>query len=106
VSDRQKLPARRGATTIEIQHEGAPITITIGEHDDGRLGEVFVHLSNRRHSTPLEALARDAAILISIALQYGAPIEVLRAAVTRDTAEGDYGAPSSIVGAVLDGMAR
>lgn len=110
---RAHLFNRRAATTIEIEHEGAPLTLTIGQYPDGGAGEVFVHLGNKRHSTPIEALARDAAILISIAIQHGTPLGVMQRAVTRNTmtsedeqAAGKFGDPASLIGSVLDGMVR
>ena len=41
---------------------------------------------------------RDGAILISLALQFGAPVETLRHAMTRDDSE----AAASPLGALLD----
>ena len=48
----------------------------------------------------MQAIARDAAITISIMLQYGAPLESLRAAVTR-THDNEADSP---IGALLDRM--
>jgi hypothetical protein len=50
----------------------------------------------------LEATARDAAIVLSIAVQYGVPLEPIRHAVTRNA----DGSPSSIIGAVLERLAE
>ncbi|WP_442896066.1 toprim domain-containing protein [Bradyrhizobium sp. AZCC 2289] len=46
----------------------------------------------------VEAIARDGAVLLSLALQHGAELDNIRSAITRD----EQGAPSSIVGAVVD----
>jgi hypothetical protein len=45
-----------------------------------------------------QPIARDGAVLLSLALQYGAELENIRSAITRD----EQGAPSSVVGAVID----
>jgi len=60
------------------------------------LAEIFIDAA--KASNDLADAARDAAVVLSIALQYGTPAEAIRAAVTR---EAD-GSPAGIVGAVLD----
>ena len=50
--------------------------------DDGRLGELFVGHHVDSHA---DACAKDAAILASIALQFGAPLDVLCKALLRDS---------------------
>jgi hypothetical protein len=91
VSRRERLPNRRGGTTWDFEWQGLTYTIT----SNGHL-EVFVHSS--KNTSAYEAIARDAAIVVSIAFQYGVPLEVLRAGVTRD----DEGEPASLMGKVLD----
>jgi hypothetical protein len=58
----------------------------------------------RRHldesQTAIEAVARDAAIIVSIALQHGADIEVISHALTRD----DDGRPASLIGAAVEAL--
>ena len=72
--------------------------MSFGYRANGEIGETFIQA--HKQSTPLEAAARDAAVLVSLALQYGAPVAQLREGVTRDA----RGEPASIVGAVLDAM--
>lgn len=110
---RAHLFNRRAATTIEIDHNGTPLTISIGEYPDGGIGEVFVHMHSRHLSSPLEALARDAAIIVSLAIQHGTPLDVMRRAITRNTVAGETapaagrtGEPASLIGSVLDAMVR
>jgi len=50
----------------------------------------------------VEAVARDAAVTLSLGLQHGVPIESIRHAVTRN---GASGAPASIIVAVVDAVA-
>jgi hypothetical protein len=71
----------------------------IGRFDDGRLAEVFLTLP--KPATAVEASARDAAIVASLALQYGVPLVTLQQALTRN---GD-GSPSSPLGRLLDLLA-
>jgi hypothetical protein len=70
--------------------------VTLGYYEDGAIGELFIH--GAKVGSQLEAVVYDLAVVTSIALQYSAPIDVLRHAVIRE----QNGAPSTILGAVLD----
>ena len=72
------------------------VIVTTGYHADGRVGEVFITSSKVGSNT--EAIARDAAVVLSIAIQFGVPLTTLRGAVTRE----QDGSPSTVIGAVLD----
>ena len=48
----------------------------------GRLAEVFFNVA--KSGTAIENHARDAAVVASVALQYGTPVDVIRHAVTRN----------------------
>ena len=95
---RTSLPARRIQYTSEITHEGFLYSVSVGCHANGRPGEIFIQA--HKAASPLEAVARDAAILLSLAIQHGVPLQQMREAVTRD----GRGQPATIVGAVLDAM--
>lgn len=96
---RERMPARRSHDVTSIVHAGMVATIGTGRHADGRLGEVFVDVA--KVGTALEALGKDASILVSIALQHGASIDELRHSMSRQ----EDGAPQSLIGAVLDEIA-
>jgi hypothetical protein len=70
--------------------------MTEGFYPDGRPGEMFLNAD--RPNSLLDFLMSDAAILASIALQYGASLDELRHAMKRDMA----GKPSSPIGQALD----
>jgi hypothetical protein len=74
-------------------------SICAGFREDGRLGEIF--LSSNRPGSSIEALARDAAVVTSLALQFGCPVEVIRHALTKDA----DGGPATLLGAVLSALA-
>jgi ribonucleoside-diphosphate reductase alpha chain len=78
LSERQRLPDRREAELVDFVHGGRRWTLTIGRFSDGRLAEIFIEGPK---DSPLLALARDAAILASVALQFGAPASVIRHAL-------------------------
>jgi hypothetical protein len=93
---RERLPNRRSCETIAFDHGGASFTMTAGQYRDGRIAELFVNagLAN----SALDALASDAAIAVSFALQHGADLETIRLAMKRNS----QGEPSSPIGAALD----
>ena len=95
---RRILPQRRLAETITVIHWNQPFFVTAGFYDDGTLGEVFI--DSHKTGGDVEAVARDAGVTISLALQHGAGIEAIQRAVTRDSS----GAPSSILGVVIDAL--
>jgi ribonucleoside-diphosphate reductase alpha chain len=93
---RQRLPNRRGAVTMTFQRDGARFEMTTGFYADGRPGEIF--LSADRANSLLDFLMSDAAILASLALQYGCPLDDIRHALKRD----GRGEAASPIGAALD----
>jgi hypothetical protein len=93
---RERLPNRRAAETMIFEHAGADFTMTAGRYGDGRLGEIFVNAGHA--NSALDALASDAAIAISFALQHGADLAEIRSAMKRNS----QGEPSSPIGAALD----
>ena len=74
-------------------------TVTVGFYPDGTLGEVFI--DSRKTGQDVQSTASDAAVVLSLALQHGAPIEAIRHAVTRNGS----GEAASILGAVVDRLA-
>lgn len=100
---RDRMPARRNAVTLEVVHGRHLYDVTAGYYGDGRVGEVFVTPRLKIKSGDLlEAVSRDGAILVSIALQFGCPLETIRAALTRD----ETGAAASPIGEVCDALAE
>jgi hypothetical protein len=102
---RISLPNRRAGETFEVRLGQLSFWITVGFLQDGSPIEVFAGMKGGRNSSlssDVEAIARDAGVLISIARQYGAAMQTLREAVTRD----ESGRPASILGAILDAMAE
>lgn len=100
---RDRLPGRRNAVTFELADGNHLYTVTAGVYEDGRLGEVFiVPRLQVKSGTPLEAVARDGAIILSLALQHGCPLDVIRAALTRD----EKGEASGPIGKICDELAE
>lgn len=95
---RSTLPYRRSCESFELNHGGqnAMFHVTLGRYPDGTIGEVFI--SGAKAGSEVEAVARDGAVLLSIALQFGVPLETIKHALTRE----HDGASSTIIGAVVD----
>ena len=93
---RRILPQRRRAETFDLRFWNQRFTFTAGFFPDGTLGEVFI--DSLKSGGDAEAIAKDAAVSLSLALQYGVPIDVIRHAVTRDAS----GEAASILGAIAD----
>lgn len=96
MANRDRLPNCRGSENIAFERDGSSYLMTIGYHPDGRVGEVF--LNHDRGDSMLDVLASDAAILASLALQHGCPIETIQHALKRDS----RGNAASPIGAALD----
>src|SRR4051794_17195647 len=97
---RAQLPNRRPAETFEVSVAGLRYVCSVGEFDDGRVGEIF--LSNHKSNSAADVNARDAAIALSFALQYGADLEIIRRALCRDS----QGRASGPLGTALDLLAN
>ena len=84
------------AETFDLRSWNQPFTVTVGFYADGAPGEVFIE--SGKTGNDIDSIARDAGVLLSLALQHGVPPETIRHAVTRGASEE----PASILGAVVD----
>jgi len=94
---RHRLPQRRGAIAVELEHAGHHFRMQIGCFPDGAFGEVF--LDAAKQNSALDAFAADAAILISLLLQHGATPAEIGHALRR----APDGTAASLVGAIIFG---
>jgi hypothetical protein len=99
MSTRRRLENRRGCEIFEIEVASLRYVVSIGRFADGTLAEIFI--SNGKAGSDSDTAARDSAVVASIALQYGVPLEVLRHALMRDA----QGRPSGPLGAALNYLA-
>lgn len=117
---RERLPDRRASEAVTITHVWSPATaqeihepllVTLGRYEDGRVGEVFIEslaVAKGKLAQRTLDLQKDVAVLISIALQYGAPIEELLAAVGSSEINlmgKTQKLPATIAGTVLAALA-
>jgi hypothetical protein len=93
---RRILPQRRPAETFQLRFWNQPVSVTVGYYEDGAPGEIFVDAG--KSGQDVQSTARDAAVVLSLALQHGATVATIKHAVTRS----GNGEAASIVGAIID----
>jgi hypothetical protein len=100
MTPRARLPNRREAETFSLECAGLSYVCTVGRFSDGRVAEIF--LNNHKSNSGADANARDSAIVASLALQHGVPLQIIQHALLRDA----HGRPSTPLGCALDVIAR
>ena len=93
---RTVVPNRRRSEIVSFTHDGIHFNGQISYLPDGSPCEVFV--DGGKPGTAVQAVARDSAVAVSLALQFGTPIETLCAAMTQD----EQGIAAGPIGAFLD----
>ena len=96
---RVSVPTRRQSEILSFVHEGIRFYGQVSYLPDGTPCEIFV--DGGKPGTAVQAVARDSAVAVSLALQHGTPLETLREAMTRD----EQGAAAGPIGAFLDVLA-
>jgi hypothetical protein len=97
---RTRLPNRRGSTTFAFECGAHQYVATVSFFPSGGLAEIFI--GNRgRAGSHLDAVAKDSAVIASVALQYGVPVAVIRHALLRNPG----GEAASPLGMALDILA-
>lgn len=72
---RRRLPDERAAITHKATIGGHEFYVTVGLYDDGKPGEIFLHMA--KEGSTISGLMDSFATAISISLQYGVPLEAL-----------------------------
>ena len=96
---RERLPNRRASESFTFECNNLHYTASISRYADGQLAEIF--LGNAKAGSHSDAAAKDSAVVCSIALQHGVPVETIRRALLRDA----RGNSSSPLGMALDILA-
>ena len=97
---RQPLPNRRLSWNFEIEAGGQEYRVTVSRFPDGQLAEIFI--GNGKAGSDSDTAAKDSAVVCSIALQFGVPVETIRHALMRDS----QGRPNGPLGVALDILAQ
>jgi adenosylcobalamin-dependent ribonucleoside-diphosphate reductase len=72
---RHRLPEERVSVTHKFSIVGHEGYVTVGQYEDGTPGEMFIRMS--KAGSVISGLMDGFALSISLALQYGVPLEVL-----------------------------
>ena len=75
----ERLADRRASESFSFRWNGMAFAATISRYSDGRLAEIF--LTNGKVGSDTDAAARDSAVMCSLALQFGTPVETIRTRV-------------------------
>ena len=70
---KRELPKRRNSKTYEFRVADAKGFFTVGEYEDGKPGELFIHVA--KQGSTLSGLMDSFAISVSHGLQYGVPLK-------------------------------
>lgn len=104
-ADRAVLPPRRPHVAFDFVFSRGPhdpvghtYTAGVGYDPEGRVAEVF--LDCHKLASAMTDDARDAAVLLSIALQHGVPLATIEGAVTRQV----DGRPAGLIGAFIEAL--
>lgn len=91
---RERLPYVRQSITHKFRVGELEGYVTVGLYPDGRPGEVFIKIA--KHGSTVAGLVDTIAVLTSVALQYGVPLEQLvrKFEYTRFEPSGPTGAPA------------
>ena len=73
MAKRLRLPHRRKGYTQKATVGGHKVYLRTGEYEDGRVGEIFIDM--HKEGAAFRSLMNNFAIAVSIALQYGVPME-------------------------------
>ena len=72
-AERRRLPGRRKGYTQKAIVGGHKVYLRTGEYEDGVIGEIFIDM--HKEGAAFRSLMNNFAIAISIALQYGVPLD-------------------------------
>lgn len=93
MTTRHRVANRRSHETIAIEHEGQRYKVGLGR-EVSKVEIVEVFLNAQKVNSPLDVLASDGAILMSMLLQYGCPPSDIAHAMKRNP----DGSPASPLG--------
>jgi hypothetical protein len=100
MSARERLQNRRRHEVSEFTHGRVRFSLGVGFFANGRPAETFI-TAPQIIGSETESIARDGAIIISLALQHGCDLATIKHALTRDS----DGRPATLLGAALDCLA-
>ena len=94
---RERLPNRRTSLTKLAEYNGRAFHISAGFSADGHILEIFARDAGK-HDSDQDRLVDDLAVILSLALQHGIPLEIMISSL----GHLHDGAPNSVIGTILD----
>lgn len=98
--NRSRLPNRRYQETFSFKYNGQEFIASVGFFSDTHQpAELFLN-SGMKVASEADINACDAAVSISLALQYGVPFDILRSAMKRNidgSAQGPLGVALDLI---------
>lgn len=79
--ERDRLKSRRMAELFSFSHEGVSYTASFGRNEEGGIRELF--LDAGKEGSTANTVARETAVILSISLQFGTPLSVIRDALPK-----------------------
>jgi len=73
INNRSKMPDRRKGYIQKVTIGDHKIYLHTGEYDDGKVGEIFIDMN--KEGELVKALMNNFAIVVSLGLQYGVPLD-------------------------------
>ena len=89
---RERLADRRRSENFEFRFGTLPIYASVGYDSGQQVREVF--LSTRKVGNGFDSACRDIAVLMSLLLQYGCPVDEIAHSLTRE----ENGDPAGVAG--------
>jgi hypothetical protein len=96
---RRRLADRRAREGFDFELAGQRYHGTVSRFPDGSPAEIFINAAKADSSADI--VARDSAVAVSLALQYGAPVDVIRNALMRDSRDGPSGPAAFVLDALV-----
>lgn len=93
---REVLPNRRYSESFDLVHLGIHYAGQVSFYEDGRVAEIFLGME-KIAGTAMDVIARDAAVLISLALQHGITLDQMLHSAIKD----ENGEPEGLIGYLL-----
>jgi hypothetical protein len=106
MTSRARLPNRRAIETVAFAHDDQRFKVGLGQEllaivapGVGRMGPVReIFINAQKPNSSIDCLASDGAILLSLLLQYGCPLDTIAHAMKRNP----DGSPASPLGFAAD----
>jgi hypothetical protein len=96
MSEREQLPKRRRSESFAFEDGNIQCRVQVSRFVDGRPGEIFIDAG--KIGSGVQVTVHDAAVAVSIGLQYGVPLVVFQHAMLKLPS----GESASVIGRALD----